>query len=555
MDIIFSVAAGLGLRLLLVSVGGHLNRVSTTLLGLWEGAVVHQLARRSSAMDQYLAYGLRLILDLFITQSFSRMIMTLLWTALGMLISEAAGPNHGHDTSRERRHRDRHTRSIPSRVRVYRVPVTPEPFRLPSGTANLHASTSQQQRDLPAPSTSTLPPAQSSPPKPTFTRPKSNLGHVKPIHLPTPPATEPSATFDIDENPSLHYEDIPQHTHPSNADIHSRTPSVATSDPLPIPLPVANTQVFQTLWRPTTPTPLDELRTPTNPNQGGIASESDPDELLTPDPIRRTLVNPSGFDELRTPILSPLATVDYLRQAPESITRPPSTIHPLHVSRTSSPRASTSLLLNLEDTGQSGASISPDKPVIIPLTQTTAIQHESIPDLSDIDAKTDATSVVSTHNPAQLFTRAEFLRQQARNEEKERGQLESQYREALRNNHIKDAFFIKGRIRESEITARKLHERAARRFYLSRNVSLKPHTIDVHGLRVSEAIQRTEQAFRQSISEGHGSLNVIVGKGLHSQGGIPIIKNAVIREMEAQRIPCRVDRGNAGILILNLPPD
>lgn len=56
--------------------------------------------------------------------------------------------------------------------------------------------------------------------------------------------------------------------------------------------------------------------------------------------------------------------------------------------------------------------------------------------------------------------------------------------------------------------------------------------MDLHGLRVQEAIEVVEKAFRSTLESGYGTLKVITGKGLHSKNNLPILKNAVIREME-----------------------
>ncbi|KAF8222944.1 hypothetical protein L208DRAFT_1319706, partial [Tricholoma matsutake] len=80
------------------------------------------------------------------------------------------------------------------------------------------------------------------------------------------------------------------------------------------------------------------------------------------------------------------------------------------------------------------------------------------------------------------------------------------------------------------------------------------HTIDVHGLRVAEAVKLTEKALRDAIRHDHPEIRVIVGKGLHSRNGTPVLKQAIIREMQKVQIPCRVNNFNTGILILSLPP-
>lgn len=65
-----------------------------------------------------------------------------------------------------------------------------------------------------------------------------------------------------------------------------------------------------------------------------------------------------------------------------------------------------------------------------------------------------------------------------------------------------------------------------------RNNLQKPDTIDVHGLKPDEALFRTEERLRHLLRNGHSTLNVIVGKGLHSPNGVPAVKNHIVREMQ-----------------------
>jgi DNA-nicking Smr family endonuclease len=54
-----------------------------------------------------------------------------------------------------------------------------------------------------------------------------------------------------------------------------------------------------------------------------------------------------------------------------------------------------------------------------------------------------------------------------------------------------------------------------------------PGTLDLHGLYVKEAIERTENAIREAQGRGDAEMQIIVGKGLHSQGHVAKIKPAV----------------------------
>lgn len=161
---------------------------------------------------------------------------------------------------------------------------------------------------------------------------------------------------------------------------------------------------------------------------------------------------------------------------------------------------------------------------------------------------------MSPGNSKQLFSRGEYYREEARKQEKQRLALDNQLKAAFKEARIRDTLFLREDINVSEERAKKLHEKAARRFFKARNLSSTPHTIDVHGLRVAEAVKLTEKALRDAIRHDHPEIRVIVGKGLHSRNGTPVLKQAIIREMQKVQIPCRVNNFNTGILILSLPP-
>ncbi|KAF8222945.1 hypothetical protein L208DRAFT_999759, partial [Tricholoma matsutake] len=84
MDVFIAIVAGLAFRLVLNNLHGPIAPLSPALLGLCEGALVHYLPNRTSNsfLDHYLAYGLRIVVDLFFTENVSRMFLVLLWTAL-----------------------------------------------------------------------------------------------------------------------------------------------------------------------------------------------------------------------------------------------------------------------------------------------------------------------------------------------------------------------------------------------------------------------------------------------------------------------------------------
>ncbi|TYJ59060.1 hypothetical protein B9479_000049 [Cryptococcus floricola] len=77
-------------------------------------------------------------------------------------------------------------------------------------------------------------------------------------------------------------------------------------------------------------------------------------------------------------------------------------------------------------------------------------------------------------------------------------------------------------------------------------------TIDLHGLYVKEAIERTEAAINDSQRQRREELRIIVGKGLHSQGGHAKIKPAVENLMQKYNLSAYVDPSNTGVLVVDL---
>ncbi|KAJ6586833.1 cytoplasmic protein [Mycena vulgaris] len=73
--------------------------------------------------------------------------------------------------------------------------------------------------------------------------------------------------------------------------------------------------------------------------------------------------------------------------------------------------------------------------------------------------------------------------------------------------------------------------------------------IDLHGLYVKEAIEHTDQALQEAKQRGDSEVHLIVGKGLHSQGGAAKIKPAI---EELHQLSAELDPRNAGVLIVQM---
>ncbi|KAJ6486127.1 hypothetical protein C8R47DRAFT_1129109 [Mycena vitilis] len=91
MDGVYSIVAGLVLRVVVDAATFHNVKLSGTLIGLWEGVVLlHYVNKAPSSSDPYLAYCVRLFIDFLVTESIFKLVIVLLWSTMGMVIADVA---------------------------------------------------------------------------------------------------------------------------------------------------------------------------------------------------------------------------------------------------------------------------------------------------------------------------------------------------------------------------------------------------------------------------------------------------------------------------------
>jgi DNA-nicking Smr family endonuclease len=72
--------------------------------------------------------------------------------------------------------------------------------------------------------------------------------------------------------------------------------------------------------------------------------------------------------------------------------------------------------------------------------------------------------------------------------------------------------------------------------------------IDLHGLYVNEAVFRAESELGKARVRGDTQVVFIVGRGLHSAGGVVKIRPAVEQLIEKHSLRCLPDQPHAGCL-------
>lgn len=218
---------------------------------------------------------------------------------------------------------------------------------------------------------------------------------------------------------------------------------------------------------PSQPVPADDLLSP-------LSDVPEFDELRTPP---RALFGEGEIidDPLRTPpallssdAFSPLLTdTEPFRPSPARLG--PSSSHPRTFGQPAGfqPFAAidTAFDLDLDPPGSiPGSMPSP----VAPLPE--GADHDGPPSDPEtlLSHHSDATSVLSTRSPTKLTKRAEQLRQDARQTEKELQQLRADYNQAMKEKRYRDALTIKGQISDWEEQAKHLHRSAARRYFACR---------------------------------------------------------------------------------------
>ncbi|KAI0779419.1 hypothetical protein C8Q74DRAFT_1258812 [Fomes fomentarius] len=661
MDNLFAIGVGLGLRALIDVVTKHNHRVNGSLVGLWEGAVLrHFISKYPSSLDPYVAYGFRLLVDLLWTSSYVRLLIVVLWTFMGILLSDVGLDLYADRRIRRLMRSVRHTviypllhqlsrsttlsAAIPSRVQFFQTSRS-------AGSARTTISTTSTARSPPTVR------SQNPPLTPTDASGPTRSGAATPGPSRRPALRVPGQFSDRysetdTDAPPMSRE--PSVTSPGEGSITSRssserTPSVTFSDPLvsqtrptlpfsrryqtgtpigytsppPVVLPLRSILSPPMVPRPHPATPPPERpRTPSeleyvtitaipdniqqlNPVRAVLSDDersigsslrgkSDRSGLTTPtsdtsrpninvyspEPVKSGLTTPRTLPPVRvldeaartasvvtgdfsdaTPIPIPIRLYD--RGAEDDAEQvKASLLHPELLPDINTPQPSPGLVQPAQylpspvdekapirmpepqlhsDVGASRLSTSEPPPA-----------YEHTPGEHDDD--TPGGSVISNLGDRQrLLQRAESLRSIADQSEKRRTQLRKELEAARRNREWWNAFRLKHEMDMAEKETREMHAKAARRFYRAHNLRPEPQTIDVHRLKVVEALEKVDQALYDAIVTNTPELRIITGRGNHSKNGIPALKLAIIGAMQDDHIDVTTDANNPGVLIIHPP--
>jgi len=106
--------------------------------------------------------------------------------------------------------------------------------------------------------------------------------------------------------------------------------------------------------------------------------------------------------------------------------------------------------------------------------------------------------------------------------------------------------------KEHKLRMEELNSQASEWIFTKNNEDSGPGEIDLHGLYVKEAITYTDRAVEDAKRRGDSHINLIVGKGLHSSGGVAKLKPAIEELMQKHQLLAELDPDNAGVLTVQL---
>ncbi|QHS76541.1 Smr domain-containing protein SPAR_P00760 [Saccharomyces paradoxus] len=165
--------------------------------------------------------------------------------------------------------------------------------------------------------------------------------------------------------------------------------------------------------------------------------------------------------------------------------------------------------------------------------------------------------VVGTQNPIRDYNHStdeeyQRLRKLADEAYKKREQLSHESQTAYQRGDKKLAHELSEKSKAQLKIAEDFNMQAAEYVFVENNADSSSSEIDLHGLYVKEALFILQKRIKFAIEHNEPQLNVIVGKGLHSQNGIAKLKPSIEEFCAQHGISNHLEKGNSGVLVLEL---
>ncbi|CAI4052891.1 hypothetical protein SKDZ_16G0780 [Saccharomyces kudriavzevii ZP591] len=164
---------------------------------------------------------------------------------------------------------------------------------------------------------------------------------------------------------------------------------------------------------------------------------------------------------------------------------------------------------------------------------------------------------VATQHPVRDYNHStdqeyQRLRKLADEAYKKRDQFSHESQTAYQQGDKKSAHDLSEKSKAQLKIAEDLNMQAAEYVFVENNADSSSNEIDLHGLYVKEALFILQKRIKFATDHNESQLNVIVGKGLHSQNGIAKLKPSIEEFCAKHGIRNHLEKGNSGVLVLEL---
>ncbi|OBZ71007.1 hypothetical protein A0H81_09135 [Grifola frondosa] len=458
MDNIVAIGVGLGLRAIIDLVTHHDLKLGGSLVGLWEGAVLHHfLVKYPSSFDPYVGFGFRLLVDMLFTESVKRMTIVVLWAGLGMLLT-----NLGVDLWTDRRFR-RLTRQARHYLSTQSFDLSSS-GRGPQRVQFMHISPSSTTRSPPVQTRAPLRSEVLSAPVPSRASPshftRSFSDQLSETDTDASRERQPPTRSEL-EYVTLPLPDIPDLDPDASAagaleeHLRDHASGLTTS--------TNEHERPRTIIRQASPdrsglaTPVGRLSSPHH-----VREELPPVTIMHEDDEGNgAAMNPSGLSDT-PPIPIPIRPPSDIPEAEEqaNISFPIPDIPTPQPTPDLVPSAQFIPEIPIHADPETGGNIGTTAPPPYEPTPGEAPEETSHTDSDEM-----RESVISGRSRGAIIAKAEDMRKRADEEEKTRARLHREYEDAKRNHEYYMAFRLKVERDAADREAHALHEKAARRFW------------------------------------------------------------------------------------------
>lgn len=142
----------------------------------------------------------------------------------------------------------------------------------------------------------------------------------------------------------------------------------------------------------------------------------------------------------------------------------------------------------------------------------------------------------------------EHYRAEARKHAELRNQYYQESQEAFKSGRKAEAKALSNKGKAEASLMEKANRMASNAAFQGNNKGRDSWTIDLHGLYVEEAVQRTRESIAKARVEGKEYLIFIVGKGNHSAGGVQRLKPAIEKLAQEEQLSCIPNKPHDGCL-------